>query len=277
MRLIPARAGKTVDGWRPCQGGPAHPRACGENVVAGVIRMGRRGSSPRVRGKLDQQIWELKAPRLIPARAGKTPRSTTTSCPAAAHPRACGENRLRAGRILRQAGSSPRVRGKRRRRSRVPGGVGLIPARAGKTSRRRSRGRPCSAHPRACGENLPRSTTQAACRGSSPRVRGKPPPSPARTPKSGLIPARAGKTVGVGVKRDDAGAHPRACGENKDEEQAALPTPWLIPARAGKTSPASTSPTPHRAHPRACGENGALDPVRRDALGSSPRVRGKRQ
>ena len=49
----------------------------------------------------------------------------------------------------------------------------------------------------------------------------------------------------------------------------------LIPARAGKTS---TSPTPSRsrsAHPRACGENHALLVNDPNALGSSPRVRGK--
>ena len=51
----------------------------------------------------------------------------------------------------------------------------------------------------------------------------------------------------------------------------------LIPARAGKTSRVMSDPSQWEAHPRACGEN-ALAPHRYCvALGSSPRVRGKRR
>ena len=71
---------------------PAHPRACGENVVAGVIRMGLRGSSPRVRGKRSCSSSLSFMMGLIPARAGKTPPSGEYRPTGRAHPRACGEN-----------------------------------------------------------------------------------------------------------------------------------------------------------------------------------------
>ena len=49
--LIPARAGKTVRGGGACTLAPAHPRACGENLVRRVPGDEEVGSSPRVRGK----------------------------------------------------------------------------------------------------------------------------------------------------------------------------------------------------------------------------------
>ncbi|EFW09853.1 hypothetical protein HMPREF9005_1177 [Actinomyces sp. oral taxon 178 str. F0338] len=50
---------------------------------------------------------------------------------------------------------------------------GLIPARAGKTSRPPVAGRRGSAHPRACGENEGAWKGKITGTGSSPRVRGK--------------------------------------------------------------------------------------------------------
>ena len=57
-RLIPARAGKTLIPPYTSSRATAHPRACGENywnVIADPIE---KGSSPRVRGKL-QLIMKL--------------------------------------------------------------------------------------------------------------------------------------------------------------------------------------------------------------------------
>ena len=51
LRLIPAHAGKTIQG-RPSNGaGWAHPRACGENLNNPASSSPVRGSSPRMRGK----------------------------------------------------------------------------------------------------------------------------------------------------------------------------------------------------------------------------------
>ena len=96
------------------------------------------------------------------------------ACRNAAHPRAGGENFTYQVCPSHVAGSSPRGRGKRG----VDGGaesfVGLIPARAGKTPRRRPFTVSPPAHPRAGGENLSGGGSNSVGGGSSPRGRGKP-------------------------------------------------------------------------------------------------------
>ena len=212
--LIPARAGKTRPTVVVRVRRRAHPRACGENRRA--RRGGRRGwgSSPRVRGKRRTRLPGPSRCGLIPARAGKTGWSSARTGAATAHPRACGENAPRRHCTQRAGGSSPRVRGKpaRIRRGRVC--LGLIPARAGKTRRRRSRSARPRAHPRACGENSRRSMYASLRSGSSPRVRGKLTRAAASLQGVGLIPARAGKTRRTSHRISASGAHPRACGEN---------------------------------------------------------------
>ena len=134
-RLIPARAGKTSAGNRIGWTTAAHPRACGENANMLIRECWERGSSPRVRGKRSQRRRRDEAPRLIPARAGKTLTEARASFVTWAHPRACGENFQMGMPRSASWGSSPRVRGKlevRRDRNRSRG---LIPARAGKTAR----------------------------------------------------------------------------------------------------------------------------------------------
>ena len=51
----------------------------------------------------------------------------------------------------------------------------------------------------------------------------------------------------------------------------------LIPAHAGKTQAQSASDEETKAHPRACGENHTLLTWAKISLGSSPRMRGKRE
>ena len=154
----------------------------------------------------------------------------------------------------------------------------------------------CSkAHPRACGENRFFVPSNRFSLGSSPRVRGKPGEIHKGVRKTGLIPARAGKTGPTHSPRSGSEAHPRACGENVVQATHAQADAGssprvrgkpgkaavqgrgrrLIPARAGKTSKQRSFPACARAHPRACGENCQAWARRRFARGSSPRVRGK--
>ena len=71
-RLIPACAGKTTSPT-PCGStGRAHPRVCGENLLASALAAWWLGSSPRVRGKRSRAPPDRRARRLIPACAGKT-------------------------------------------------------------------------------------------------------------------------------------------------------------------------------------------------------------
>ena len=172
----------------------AHPRACGENGRGPCGLGARRGSSPRVRGKLPFGIHIRDGRRLIPARAGKTPLPCPSRSGTWAHPRACGENSYTDLTAPTTAGSSPRVRGKLIEVERSTGDIGLIPARAGKTRRPGGRRSGVSAHPRACGENFTLTVQTRRPVGSSPRVRGKHQARNHVLERAGLIPARAGKT-----------------------------------------------------------------------------------
>ena len=155
-RLIPARAGKTLAHRRRSTRTTAHPRACGENIIDGFHKVVLDGSSPRVRGKQHPAGAGRRRRRLIPARAGKT-MPGSDCCPIrSAHPRACGENIGVPSWVWAVAGSSPRVRGKPRAWCADYLVPRLIPARAGKTSRRVCVGVVPRAHPRACGENRER-------------------------------------------------------------------------------------------------------------------------
>ena len=90
--LIPAHAGKTLQGC----GGPwaarAHPRSRGENDGAALPEWVLEGSSPLTRGKLDNAGAALGRDGLIPAHAGKTLPASSHSASSRAHPRSRGEN-----------------------------------------------------------------------------------------------------------------------------------------------------------------------------------------
>ena len=77
--LIPARAGKTGHVLQRRRDPRAHPRACGENVQEVSLVAIPAGSSPRVRGKRSSPMGLSRWRRLIPARAGKTPRPSCRS------------------------------------------------------------------------------------------------------------------------------------------------------------------------------------------------------
>ena len=174
VRLIPARAGKTGTGSSSTARPRAHPRACGENIKEIVQTSIEPGSSPRVRGKRRHRRRDARNSGLIPARAGKTPATMFAVFREGAHPRACGENLPMDMVGEKSMGSSPRVRGKRHDLLGDEADVGLIPARAGKTTATPTAMRPSAAHPRACGENPSAVGSVMPSIGSSPRVRGKP-------------------------------------------------------------------------------------------------------
>ena len=293
--LIPARAGKTKNARRPCQGRWAHPRAGGENSGDWwTIPIGRV-SSPRGRGKRAPTKPPPRPTRLIPARAGKTLRCISPPRTSAAHPRAGGENIIRQSRAGTLYGSSPRGRGKPPLPAPSHPICGLIPARAGKTPAPRRWVRADPAHPRAGGENPIFEATVSTIDGSSPRGRGKHCEPVECSVIAGLIPARAGKTASMPLDSTVIGAHPRAGGENSRSSRTFVS--WLgssprgrgkhqvwrcyeehsrlIPARAGKTSLHDTSCAMYRAHPRAGGENLSARKCCSSAVGSSPRGRGK--
>ena len=132
--LIPAHAGKTSGDRRRSRRSPAHPRSRGENHARLHGLAVLDGSSPLTRGKRCSCARRKATAGLIPAHAGKTPRSARRCPPPRAHPRSRGENILARGSAKKWPGSSPLTRGKHRRTPCVARGTGLIPAHAGKTA-----------------------------------------------------------------------------------------------------------------------------------------------
>ena len=192
---------------------------------------------------------------LIPAHAGKTLCGGGRGHGGGAHPRSRGENLLNRGSELGPKGSSPLTRGKRR-----AGHVGgrrtrLIPAHAGKTTRSLKPSTGSRAHPRSRGENCDRSRTRPSVEGSSPLTRGKQTACGRPAAAARLIPAHAGKTIGVIGFICGLPAHPRSRGENRAKPALSkkrrgsspltrgkrvagrpqLGADRLIPAHAGKT------------------------------------------
>ena len=131
--LIPAHAGKTLHLTRPGPYWGAHPRSRGENRGFLLRACLVSGSSPLTRGKQEGPARRERPGRLIPAHAGKTPRSRAPRRFAPAHPRSRGENCPHRPALVALSGSSPLTRGKLRLRRGGCGCVGLIPAHAGKT------------------------------------------------------------------------------------------------------------------------------------------------
>ena len=137
--LIPAHAGKTPAALTLSCRRRAHPRSRGENSGGWNFKNAQQGSSPLTRGKPATGDHLDTDSGLIPAHAGKTTVPHKAQVTMRAHPRSRGENWLGMGFEPLRWGSSPLTRGKREAETgeRVLGG--LIPAHAGKTSRRRCR------------------------------------------------------------------------------------------------------------------------------------------
>ena len=85
---------------------------CGENNFSDCLIPLRKGSPPRVRGKLHAVPCAIFRERITPACAGKTKPPALKAFSKKDHPRVCGENiPITAGADFSE-GSPPRVRGK---------------------------------------------------------------------------------------------------------------------------------------------------------------------
>ena len=253
--LIPAHAGKTARAVSAARTVGAHPRSRGENRLDPITAASVEGSSPLTRGKHPPRPRAARRRGLIPAHAGKTSTFGLPCCAFRAHPRSRGENPRSHIEQSGTVGSSPLTRGKPRLCASMICRPGLIPAHAGKTTRRCRRGGSIGAHPRSRGENRFQSPRGSSFRGSSPLTRGKPRRRRVRRPRRGLIPAHAGKTRRGRRHREADGAHPRSRGENSGSHPSRnirmgsspltrgkrftvggdAQVTGLIPAHAGKT------------------------------------------
>ena len=112
MRITPACAGKrrALPRSQPALGD--HPRVCGEKVTTASPEGGRRGSPPRVRGKVSCHCWITPQLGITPACAGKRLCYPFFLSPLWDHPRVCGEKSGSSPGSIGSPGSPPRVRGK---------------------------------------------------------------------------------------------------------------------------------------------------------------------
>ena len=136
------------------------------------------GSSPLARGAPEQERSRLPGERIIPARAGSTLGFSRFRNGHEDHPRSRGEHACSKRLSTVIVGSSPLARGAREKVY-IPLPIcGIIPARAGSTSKIRRRPRTIQDHPRSRGEHPDRFQ----------RVRNH----------LRIIPARAGSTTSRG-------------------------------------------------------------------------------
>ena len=152
---------------------------------------------------------------IIPALAGNTCRAARVGFRTRDHPRACGEHRAAGLEAALPPGSSPRLRGTRCRRCRLPRRLGIIPALAGNTSDPFCKTSVRRDHPRACGEHKRSGRHRDGTPGSSPRLRGTRSPSPIGWWCGRIIPALAGNTPVSPLMSVILRDHPRACGEHR--------------------------------------------------------------
>ncbi len=172
LRFSPACAGNSRTEVPLPQGGPVHPRVCGEQFRRHMRRAARAGSSPRVRGTVDIVGLITPVRRFIPACAGNRPQGARSRSPTSVHPRVCGEQvKLHRSPCL-QDGSSPRVRGTELRPDRAERHERFIPACAGNRFEPPASADQNPVHPRVCGEQVVVEMSEWSSAGSSPRVRG---------------------------------------------------------------------------------------------------------
>ena len=296
QRLIPARAGRTIlwamgPTWRS-----AHPRSCGADNRACPRRTIMAGSSPLVRG--GHALLPLRGGllRLIPARAGRTLCKLLAYLPYTAHPRSCGADSVREGVLTPGSGSSPLVRGGPGAHDGSPSVMGLIPARAGRTTQGTHSLPTDRAHPRSCGADARLAGCTARVSGSSPLVRGGRMRRVHDDRSTRLIPARAGRTRCRRPGSRRLPAHPRSCGADgwlcnlstagggssplvrggREGGAVEYLIARLIPARAGRTSSSPCWAAWESAHPRSCGADACHSKAGDLVSGSSPLVRGGR-
>ncbi len=193
-RFIPAGAGNTRVYGSGYSQDAVHPRWCGERSVRPAHMTLFSGSSPLVRGTLKSFDEHLNSLRFIPAGAGNTPFTRVEIIKVLVHPRWCGEHDGISVCAWFSFGSSPLVRGTRKRDSDRRWPCRFIPAGAGNTPSHLPCQRNSAVHPRWCGEHPHVPCLRRRSPGSSPLVRGT------HVSKNGVcdnlrfIPAGAGNT-----------------------------------------------------------------------------------
>ena len=292
--IIPARAGFTRRRrpWR--RPGPDHPRSRGVYAARAHAPPSAPGSSPLARGLPGIPCLIASRIRIIPARAGFTGSSSPSTSSTRDHPRSRGVYRRAVRTVTIPPGSSPLARGLPSNTHRRDVGSGIIPARAGFTSRTRSRWRRCRDHPRSRGVYNRLGVSVPLHRGSSPLARGLPTDPGHEEPHHRIIPARAGFTATPRTRTGWCRDHPRSRGVytpfSTPTRASSGSSPLarglllvggqdgqvlgIIPARAGFTSGRPARRRRRTDHPRSRGVYSFGDGTTLEKDGSSPLARG---
>ena len=215
--------------------------------------------------------------RIIPARAGFTPRERAPAARDRDHPRSRGVYSRACSCSQVVIGSSPLARGLPPAPAVTMPWFRIIPARAGFTLPVAGSGRSVGDHPRSRGVYAPGATHTAPRCGSSPLARGLRGRGGGRGRGARIIPARAGFTNRAGAGRIARPDHPRSRGVYALDGSTLVlppgssplargllhraldgaPVGGIIPARAGFTRTVRRAPRLERDHPRSRGVYGA--------------------
>ena len=170
------------------------PRVCGENALPAKAAVTTLGSPPRVRGKGNLYLRQMRRNGITPACAGKSLISRSSRSQSKDHPRVCGEKTHCTRSSVDAQGSPPRVRGKACWLHPAGGFCRITPACAGKSAHIVAHRLAARDHPRVCGEKLDAVHVAHDHRGSPPRVRGKVHAAQPLRSCVGITPACAGKS-----------------------------------------------------------------------------------
>ena len=72
LRIIPTRVGESQRPFYMGRVSWEHPHTCGEKLLAVLVSLNRPGSSPRVWGKEEEEMYNGALARIIPTRVGKS-------------------------------------------------------------------------------------------------------------------------------------------------------------------------------------------------------------
>ena len=189
-----------------------HPRSRGVYALAPSGGATAAGSSPLARGLLLRVTRVQCDAGIIPARAGFTRPAELSAGRYRDHPRSRGVYGPLRASGPRIPGSSPLARGLLKMNRPTEHDGGIIPARAGFTTRCALQDRYAQDHPRSRGVYMMAMRRHEPNLGSSPLARGLRGLHIVGARPAGIIPARAGFTRPLGPGRPPAWDHPRSRG-----------------------------------------------------------------
>ena len=213
LGITPACAGKSLLARTSSACPWDHPRVCGEKRQNLGPHTARKGSPPRMRGKVNQYVHDELRLGITPACAGKRRQPVHRATPRQDHPRVCGEKFFLLCCCAILKGSPPRMRGKGLWLVADFVFLGITPAYAGKSGFGSSSSAECWDHPRVCGEKWRIRWKNTQTTGSPPRMRGKAMPRLFLFPFWRITPAYAGKRLCFERTDRPRRDHPRVCGE----------------------------------------------------------------